>query len=84
MSCRITQFARESVGLCPLRGLYVREFELSHSNPVDRTVKINHAPNLHVKMLDLLQFVRKKTQIVYEKIFSNDFKKSPRLYNISN
>ena len=36
MRCRITQFARESVGLCPFRGLYVREFQLSHSNPVNR------------------------------------------------
>ena len=29
----VTQFARESVSLCPFRGSYVREFELSHSNP---------------------------------------------------
>ena len=50
--CRITQFARESVGLCPFRGLYLREFELSHCNPVNRTIKITHAHNLHVKMLD--------------------------------
>ena len=43
MRCRITQFARESVGLCPFRGSYVREFELSHSNPVNRIIKITHA-----------------------------------------
>ena len=42
MRCRITQFARESVGLCPSRGSYVREFELSHSNPVNRIIKITH------------------------------------------
>ena len=36
MRSTVTQFARESVGLCPLRGSYVREFELSHSNPVSR------------------------------------------------
>ena len=28
----VTQFARESVGLCPFCGLYVREFELLDSN----------------------------------------------------
>ena len=54
--CRITQFARESVGLaprtCPFRGSYVREFELSHSNPVNRIIKITHAHNLHVNRLD--------------------------------
>ena len=54
--CRITQFARESVGVCPFRGSYVREFELSHSNPVDRIIKITHAHNLHVKMLDFGPF----------------------------
>ena len=36
MRRRITQFARESIGLCPFRGSYVREFELSHSNRVNR------------------------------------------------
>ena len=51
MRCRITEFARESVGLCPFRGSYVREFELSHSNRVNRIIKITHAHNLHVKML---------------------------------
>ena len=35
--------------------------------------------------LALLQFVRKTNAIVYFKIFSNDFNKSPRLhYNICN
>ena len=38
MKCRITQFARESVGLCPFRSSYVREFELSHSNSVNRII----------------------------------------------
>ena len=35
----------------PFRRSYVREFELSHSNLVNRIVKITHAHNLHVKML---------------------------------
>ena len=39
----MTQFACESVGLCPFRGSYVREFELSDSNPVNRIIKITHA-----------------------------------------
>ena len=30
MRCTVTQLARESVGLCPLRCSDVREFELSH------------------------------------------------------
>ena len=33
------------------RGLYVREFELSHINLVNRIIKITHAHNLQVKML---------------------------------
>ena len=36
MRCTVTQFIRESVGLCPFRGSYVREFELSQSNLVSR------------------------------------------------
>ena len=56
MRCRITQFARERVGLCPFRGSYVREFELSHSNRVNRIIKITHALNLHLKMLDFGPF----------------------------
>ena len=35
----------------PFRCSYVREFELSHSNLVNRIRKITHAHNLHVKML---------------------------------
>ena len=35
----------------PFRGSYVREFELSHSNLVNRIIKITHPHNLHVKML---------------------------------
>ena len=42
MRYTVTQFARESVGLRPFRGSYVREFELSHSNPVSRIITINH------------------------------------------
>ena len=56
MRCRITQFARESVGLCPFRGSYVKELELSYGNPVKRILKITHAHNLHVKMLDFVPF----------------------------
>ena len=54
MRCTITQFPHESVGLCTFRGAYVRKFELSHSNPVSRIIKITHAHNLHVKMLDFV------------------------------
>ena len=56
MRRRITQFARESVGLCPFRGSHVMEFELSHSNPVNRIIKIANAHNLQVKMLDFVPF----------------------------
>ena len=34
--CTVTQFAPESFGLCPFRGLCVMEFELSHTNLVSR------------------------------------------------
>ena len=40
----------------PFHGLYTREFELSHSNLVNRIIKITHAHNLHVKMLDFVPF----------------------------
>ena len=36
MRCTVTQFAPESFGLCPFRGLCVMEFELSHTNLVSR------------------------------------------------
>ena len=72
----------------PFRGSYVREFELSHNKLVNRIIKITLAHNLHVKMLVFGPFTirtLKKTQIVYYKIFSSDFKKSPRpYYNICN
>ena len=73
MRCRIIQFARKSVGLCPFRGSYVREFELSHSNPRNRIIKITHAHNLHGRCwtLFLLQFVPKTTQIVHKTILKN-------------
>ena len=70
MRCRIKQFARESVGLFPFRGSYVREFELSHSNLVNRITKITHAHNLHVKMLAILQFVRQKKRKLFTIKFS--------------
>ena len=34
--CSVTQLARESVGLCPFRSSYVREFKLSHNYLVNR------------------------------------------------
>ena len=50
MRCTVTQLARESVGLAPFRGWYMKEFKLSHSNLINRIIKITHAHNLHVKM----------------------------------
>ena len=41
--CRITQFARAVVRLCPFPRLYVREFELSDCHLVNRIIKITHA-----------------------------------------
>ena len=38
MRYTVTQFARESVGLCPFRGSYVREFELLQSNLVSKII----------------------------------------------
>ena len=63
----------------PFRDLYVREFDLSHSNLVNGIIKITHTHNLHVKMLDFapLKLVRERTHIVYKIICSNDFDKSP-------
>ena len=52
MRYTVTQFASESVGLCPFRGSYVSEFELSHSNQVSRIITINHEHSLQVKTLD--------------------------------
>ena len=52
----VIQFARENVGLCPFRGSYAREFELSHSSSIDRIIKITHAHNLHMKVLDFVPF----------------------------
>ena len=56
MRYTVIQFARESVGLCPFGGSYVKEFELSHSNSISRIIKITHAHNLHVKVLDFVPF----------------------------
>ena len=42
----------EVLDFAPFRGWHVREFELSHNNLVSRVIKIAHAHNLHVKMLD--------------------------------
>ena len=59
MRYTVTQFARESVGLCPFRDSYVREFELSHSNPVNRVIKITQAYNLHVKAVTMFHVVHR-------------------------
>ena len=56
MRYTVIEFARESVVLCPFRGSYVREFELSQSNPLNRIIKITHAHNLDVKVLDFIPF----------------------------
>ena len=56
MRYRVIEFARESVGLCPFRGSYVREFELSQSNPLNKIIKITHAHDLDVKVLDFVLF----------------------------
>ena len=57
MRYTVTQFSlSESVRLCPFRGSYVRELELTHSNPVNRIIKITHAHNLHGKVLDFVAF----------------------------
>ena len=61
-----SQFARESVGLCPFHGSYLREFELSHSNPINRIIKISYAHNLHV-MLDFGPFVHEKCKLFTRK-----------------
>ena len=46
MRYTVTQFARESVGLCPFRGSYVREFD--HTiNPISRIIKITNATVMH-------------------------------------
>ena len=56
MRYTVIEFARESVGLCPFRGSYVREFELSQSNPLNKIIKITHAHNLDAKVLDFVSF----------------------------
>ena len=56
MRYTVIEFARESVGLCPFRGSYVREFELSQSNPLNKIIKITHAHDLDVKVLDFVPF----------------------------
>ena len=56
MRYTVIEFARESVGLCPFRGSYMREFELSQSNPLNRIIKITHAHNLDMKVLDFIPF----------------------------
>ena len=46
----------EVLDFAAFRGSCVREFELSHSNLVNRIIKITHAHNLHVKVLVLGPF----------------------------
>ena len=80
MRYTVIQFARESVGLCPFCGSYVREFELSFSNPASRIIKITHAHNLYVKMLDFVPFTvrtylftRKFAQTILKGVRANCF-----------
>ena len=57
----------EVLDFAPFRGSCVREFELSHSNLVNRIIKVTHAHDLLVKMLVFGPFtIRtvKKRQIV--------------------
>ena len=66
--------------VAPFRGSYVREFELSHSNLVNRIIKITHTHILHVKMLDFAQFkiLYVKEGILFTRLLcSNDFNSSP-------
>ena len=60
----------------------MREFELPHSNPLSRVLKITHAHNLHVKMLDFVPFTvgtQRNANCWLEKLLIR-FKESPRLY----
>ena len=68
MRCTVTQLARErSVGLCPLGGSYVREFELSHSSKQGYKNNVcTQFAREDVGLFALLQFVRERTHIVYE------------------
>ena len=68
----------------PFRGLYVREFELSHSNLVNSIIKITHAHNLHVRTLPLLLFVSDMTHIVYEINLLKRLKQITSFSNICN
>ena len=65
--CIRDRFARESVGLCPFRGSYVREFELSHGNLVNRIIKTTHAQFAREDdgLWPFYNWYIKKTQIVY-------------------
>ena len=72
MRCTVTQLAR---------GSYMREFELSHSNLINRIIKIIHTHNLHVKMLDFapLKICRWKKAYCLRDYFAQaiNFNKSP-------
>ena len=70
----VIQFVRENVGLCPFRGSYAREFELSHSNSIDRIIKITHAHNLHMKVLDFVPFTIRAEYFSREKLSKKVFR----------
>ena len=59
VSCIVTQFARESFGICRFRGLCIQLYLIDL-----RVLKIKRS--LHVKMLD-----RERKQLVYEVILLN-------------
>ena len=50
----MTKKACESVGLCPFGGFYVREFELSHSNPVNRMVCFHAFLSIYIYLNNIL------------------------------
>ena len=79
MRCTVTQLARErSVGLCPLGGSYVREFELSHSSK--QGYKNNVCTQFAREDVGLSPFYNLcvKERILFTRLLcSNDFNKSP-------
>ena len=60
---KVLDFAR-------FRGSYVREFELSHSNLVNKIIKITHAHNLHEDVGLWPSIVRKKEANCFTTKFS--------------
>ena len=78
MRCTVTQLSRESVGLCPL-SWFVREgirvITQSSSKQNYKNNSCTQFARVDVGLWPFDNSYLKKTQIVYYKIFSNDFKK---------